>query len=98
MTVRGYLIRRQAVASVIGTVTCVVLALAFLWLIGPASQLSSYAILAFIVVVMPVQWLIRSRLVRCPRCNTSLGARGIGSRRQCPKCGLDFNEPWPPAP
>jgi membrane-associated PAP2 superfamily phosphatase len=96
MTLRGYLLRRQLLASVICAVVCVLLALLLFQIADPAThRYSAYAIVALAIALMPVQWLVRAHFVRCPKCRASLGIRGIGARRVCPVCQVRFDDPWP---
>lgn len=96
MTLRGYLLRRQVLASVVCAVGCVLLALLLFEIADPAThRYSAYAIVAIAIALMPVQWLVRARFVRCPKCRASLGIRGIGARRACPACHVSFDDPWP---
>lgn len=93
MTIRGYLLRRQLLASVACSVGCLVIAGVTFQLADPAThRYSAYAIVALALAVMPLQWLVRARLIRCPKCGASLGARGVGSRRSCPRCGMRFDQ------
>jgi tRNA(Ile2) C34 agmatinyltransferase TiaS len=97
MTMRGYLIRRQLVASVVCTLCCVGAALILFAMADPAThRYSAYAITAIALAVMPLQWLVRAYVVRCPACRASLGARGIGPRRRCPRCGTNFEAEYRP--
>jgi len=96
MTLRGYLLRRQLLASIVCAVACVLLALLLFQIADPATHpYSGYVILAIAIALMPMQWLVRARFVRCPKCHASLGIRGIGARHACPACHVSFDDPWP---
>ena len=92
MTIRSYLLLRRFLAQMVGLAGCVAVFLVLFMLVRPTRhRYGIYAIAAAGLALLPMQRWIRARLVRCPRCNASLGSR-LSFLHNCPDCGVSLAE------
>jgi predicted RNA-binding Zn-ribbon protein involved in translation (DUF1610 family) len=98
VTIRDYLRRRFNKVAIMAAPLVVVIFAAYHWLRGPfADVVANLAAVGIVIVHVVLMWR-----TPCPKCGVALGKRAyvfgeISVAPHCPQCGVDFDEPIPPA-